>query len=119
MDFKELHLFVFLFNQAILRKQKRFFIKHSVLLEKITSLMYHKNYVLGYSRMGDKLVIYLKYYKFKHVFYKLQFFSYKKRPVFHKAISLVKNSIYLTNVGLLFSEDSVKKGGLHLFQINF
>jgi hypothetical protein len=117
MDFKELHLFLFLYNQAILRKQKSFSIKFSINLEKILKLLLKKNFILGFVISSNKLIIFLKYYKFKHVFYKLQSFSFKKRPLYHKSAFLLSNSVYFTTAGFFFSEDLQERGGLHLFQI--
>ncbi len=119
MDFKELHLFLFLYNQAIIRKQKSFSIKYSVNLEKILKLLLQSNNLLGYTLINSKLTIFLKYYKFKHIFFKLHSFSFKKRPLYHSAQSLLKDSFYLTSKGFLFSNIENKTGGLHLFQIIF
>lgn len=84
MDFKNLHIFLFLFNQSILRKQKFFLVKKSFFILILLDLLYKNNLILGFSILNDKFKVFLKYYKNKAVISKLVYLSYKKSPVFHK-----------------------------------
>ena len=88
MDFKNLHIFIFLFNQSLLRKQKFFLVKKSFFILILLDLLYKQNLILGFSVFNDKFKVFLKYYKNKSVISKLVSFSYKKNPLFHKKKNL-------------------------------
>jgi hypothetical protein len=119
MDFKNLHIFLFLFNQALSKKQKYFLIKKSFLIATLLRILYKNNLILGYVDSNSKFKVFLKYYRSKSVISKLSYLSYKRKPIFHSNSNLLVDSFYFTNSGVFFTPDMLNKGGLFLFQIKY
>ncbi len=104
-------------NQAILRKQKFFFLPKTFFLLKILRIFFFYGLIYGFLIQQSKLKVHLKYNL--TCFIKNHFF--RKKMIIDKSRSIVPFSFYLTHTGIV-SGALLKKSsqaGIRLFSFSF